>query len=132
MKSQLSGLAESDKLFPLIGYLCQSYSLNPIDLLPDSKVSSGGRYSRTFNFNMSHLTGSQEVIGSIPICSTKIIKGLQILRFAIPFFLPVFCQKDCRKRGKFMPGNTTDPRNLLSFIFFYNFVILATEPMFRR
>ena len=30
-----------------------------------------------------------------------------------------------------MPGNTTDPRNLLSFIFF-NFVILATEFMLHR
>ena len=37
--------------------------------------------------------GSQEVIGSIPICSTFIIKGLQISKFVIPFFLPVFCQK---------------------------------------
>jgi hypothetical protein len=36
------------------------------------------------------LTGSQEVIGSIPICSTEIIKGLQIFQFVIPFFFVSF------------------------------------------
>jgi hypothetical protein len=36
--------------------------------------------------------GSQEVIGSIPICSTKIIRGLQISEFVALSFLPVFCQ----------------------------------------
>ena len=38
------------------------------------------------------VSGSQEVIGSIPICSTKIIKGLQISEFVTLSFLPVFCQ----------------------------------------
>ena len=38
------------------------------------------------------VSGSQEVIGSIPICSTKIIRGLQISEFVTLSFLPVFCQ----------------------------------------
>ena len=38
--------------------------------------------------------GSQEVIGSTPICSTLNFKGLQIFQFVIPFFLAVFCQPD--------------------------------------
>jgi len=38
------------------------------------------------------VSGSQEVIGSIPICSTLIIKGLRILEFVTLFILPVFCQ----------------------------------------
>jgi hypothetical protein len=40
-------------------------------------MESGGK-SPTF-------TGSQEVIGSIPICSTQRIKGLQTSRFAALF-----------------------------------------------
>jgi len=43
------------------------------------------------------VSGSQEVIGSIPICSTQIIKGLQSFRFAALSFLPEFCQKDEEK-----------------------------------
>jgi len=39
-----------------------------------------------------HVSGSQEVIGSTPICSTLIIKGLQISEFVTLSFLPVFCQ----------------------------------------
>jgi hypothetical protein len=43
------------------------------------------------------VSGSQEVIGSIPICSTKIIRGLQILKTVALSFLPDFCQKGWRK-----------------------------------
>jgi len=42
------------------------------------------------------VSGSQEVIGSIPICSTLIIKGLQISEFVTLSFLPDFCQKATR------------------------------------
>jgi hypothetical protein len=43
------------------------------------------------------VSGSQEVIGSIPICSTQIIKGLQILEFVTLSFLPDFCQNAVNK-----------------------------------
>jgi hypothetical protein len=41
----------------------------------------------------STFPGSQEVTGSTPVCSTLIIKGLQILEFVTLSFLPVFCQQ---------------------------------------
>jgi len=37
--------------------------------------------------------GSQEVIGSIPICSTQSFKGLRSIRFATLSFLPEICQE---------------------------------------
>jgi hypothetical protein len=46
--------------------------------------------------NVLIFPGSQEVIGSIPICSTLIIKGLQSFGFVALSFLPEFCQKVAR------------------------------------
>ena len=47
-------------------------------------MGSGGKY---------HIvSGSQEVIGSTPICSTQNIKGLRSSGFVTLSFLPDFCQ----------------------------------------
>jgi len=48
-------------------------------------------------------SGSQEVIGSIPICSTQIIKGLQISEFVTLYFLPEICQEDDEKDNNARP-----------------------------